>query len=145
MIKIINVGKTKEKYLKHGIDDFLDRIKHFHKIQYIEIKDKKNIEEEGKNILNKIKDEFVVVMDEKGNGCNSKIFAEFITKKCFEDTRQIAFIIGSAEGLSDKVKEKADLRLALSQMTFTHEMARLFLVEQIYRAFTILKGIKYHK
>ncbi|MBT4540140.1 23S rRNA (pseudouridine(1915)-N(3))-methyltransferase RlmH [Candidatus Woesearchaeota archaeon] len=145
MIRIITIGKTKEKYLKQGIDDFLTRLKPFHKVEYVELKDKKSIKQEGKDILKKIKDEFVVVMDERGNECNSKVFSEFIKKKCLEESGKLVFIIGSATGLSDEVKEKANLRLALSQMTYTHEMARLFLLEQIYRGFNIIKGTKYHK
>lgn len=145
MIRIITIGKTKEKYLKQGVEDFLTRLKPFHKIEYAELKDKKSIKLEGKDILKKITDGFVIVMDERGNECSSKVFAEFIKKKCLEESGKLVFIIGSAEGLSDEVKQKADLRIALSQMTFTHEMARLFLLEQIYRGFNIIKGTKYHK
>jgi 23S rRNA (pseudouridine1915-N3)-methyltransferase len=145
MIRIITIGKTKEKYIKDGIKDFLTRLKPFHKIDYVELKDKKNIEEEGKDIISKIKDEFVVVMDERGTECSSKVFAEFIKKKCLEESGKIMFVIGSAEGLSEKVKKKANLTIALSQMTYTHEMARLFLLEQVYRGFTIIKGKKYHR
>ena len=145
MISIITIGKVKEKYLKQGVDDFLIRLKPFHKIEYVELKDKKTVELEGKDILKKIKKGFVVALDEKGNECSSKVFAEFIKKKCLEEGSNLVLIIGSATGLSEEVKERADLKLALSQMTFTHEMARLFLLEQIYRGFNIIKGTKYHK
>ena len=145
MIRIITIGKTKETYLKEGINDFLTRLKPFHKIDYLELKDKKNIEEEGKDIISKLKNEFVVIMDEKGTECSSKVFAEFIKKKCLEESGNIVFVIGSAEGLSDEVKKIANLTIALSQMTFTHEMVRLFLLEQIYRGFCIIKGKKYHR
>ena len=145
MIRIITIGKIKESYLKQGVEDFLTRLKPFHKVEVLELKDKKTIELEGKDILKKIKDEFVIVMDELGQECRSIVLAELIKKKCLEESGKIVFIIGSSEGLSEKVKEKAHLKLALSQMTFTHEMARLFLLEQIYRGFSIIKGKKYHK
>lgn len=145
MIRILTVGKTKESYLRQGINDFLERISHFHKIEYVELKDKENLKEEAKDILGRIKDEFVVVLDEKGKECSSRIFAEFLKKKCLEEGRNVLFIIGSAEGLHEDVKERADLLLSMSQMTFTHEMCRLFLSEQIYRAFNIIKGTQYHR
>ncbi len=145
MIKIITIGKTKESYLKQGINDFIERISHFHKIDYVELKDRENLKEEAKEILGRIKDEFVVALDERGKECGSRLFAEFLKKKCIEEGRSILFIIGSAEGLHEDVKKRADLLLALSQMTFTHEMCRLFLAEQLYRAFNIIKGTKYHR
>ena len=145
MIRILTIGKTKESYLKQGVNDFLERISHYHKIEYVELKDKGSLKEEGKEILEKIKDEFVVVLDERGKECGSRLFAEFLKKKCIEEGRNILFVIGSASGLDEDVKKRADLLLSLSQMTFTHEMARLFLTEQIYRAFNIIKGTGYHK
>ncbi|MBT4823790.1 23S rRNA (pseudouridine(1915)-N(3))-methyltransferase RlmH [Candidatus Woesearchaeota archaeon] len=145
MIRIITIGKVKEPYLKKGIEDFLTRLKPLHKVEILELKDKKTIELEGKDIIKRIKDDFVVVMDEFGQECRSRVLAEFIKKKCLEESGKIAFIIGSADGLSEDVKKRADLTIALSQMTFTHEMAQLFLLEQVYRGFSIIKGKKYHR
>ncbi|MBS3122896.1 23S rRNA (pseudouridine(1915)-N(3))-methyltransferase RlmH [Candidatus Woesearchaeota archaeon] len=145
MIKIIVLGKTKEKYLKSGIDDFINRINHFHKIEYVVLKDRENINEEGKEILERIDDEFVIVLDVFGKDCSSRLFAELIKKECIEEGKKLVFILGSETGLSEDVKKKANLLLSLSKMTFTHEMARLILLEQIYRAFNIIKGTGYHK
>ena len=145
MIKIIVLGKTKERYLKSGIEDFLNRVNNFHKIEYIELKDRPNIEEEGKEILKRIDYEFVIVLDVFGKDCSSRLFGEVIKKESIEEGKKLVFIIGSETGLSEEVKKRANLLLSLSKMTFTHEMARLILLEQIYRAFNIIKGTGYHK
>jgi 23S rRNA (pseudouridine1915-N3)-methyltransferase len=139
-VKLICVGKIKEPYLKDGINHFLTRLKPFTKLEVIEIKNQGS-KKEGDSILEKLDDEFVVIMDEKGKEYTSREFA-FFFKGVDQD---ITFIIGGPYGLSSDVKDRADATISLSQMTFTREMARLFLLEQLYRVFTILKGKSYHK
>lgn len=141
MIKLILVGKTRERFLQDGISEFVKRIKRFHNLNIIEIKDS-GIEEEGEKILKALDDDYAVILDVNGNELSSEEFAVFIKKNL---DKKITFVVGGPEGLSNKVLDKADFTLSLSRMTLTHEMARLFLVEQIYRAFMIINGRGYHK
>lgn len=138
MIRLIAVGKVKEKYLKEGISDFLDRISHYTKIEVIEVKDQ-GVEKEGEKILDLIKG-FSIALVIEGKEMGSIEFS-----KVLKNQPTITFIIGGPEGLSRKVIEKANLKLSLSKMTFLHEMSQLILLEQIYRSHTILKGTSYHK
>ncbi len=144
-VKLVTIGKVKEPYLKEGCQEFEKRLQLFCKLDKISIKDQATVEKEADLIFEHIKDEFIIVLDEKGKQTTSKILAEFIKKKIIDENRNLCFIIGSANGLSDKVKQRADLLLSLSQMTFTHEMAQLFLLEQMYRAFMINSNREYHK
>ena len=139
-IKIICVGKLKEQYLKEGIENYLSKLKHYVDIQIVEIKDS-NIKQEGKDILSKISNERLIVLAIEGRQVDSIEFSNMIKNI----NKNVVFIIGGPEGISNEVKEKADFVLSLSKMTFMHEIARLVLLEQIYRAFTIIKGEKYHK
>ena len=149
MIKIICVGKIKDNHIAVGIDEYLTRLTKYTKIEIIELKDEKIAnnekevkQKEAKKILDCIKDnEFVIVLDEIGQDYTSKSFAKFIK----DNNQNLTFVIGGALGLDDKVRERANKIVCLSKMTFTHQMVRLFLVEQIYRAFTILNNEKYHK
>ncbi len=150
MIKLIFVGKTKEKFLKERISEFLKRLRSYAKVTVLEIPDS-DTEREGKKILALLgridyltgKDDYLIAMAIGGKEFSSEEFADFI--KGNYPARNISFVIGSQNGLSDKVLEKADKKISLSKMTFTHEMARLILIEQIYRAFTIIQGKSYHK
>ena len=142
MIRLIFVGKTKEKFLKEGILEFLKRMKNYAKVNVLEISDS-NTEKEGKRILALLKDDYLIAMAIEGKEFSSEEFADFIKENY--PTQNISFVIGSQNGLSDEVLEKANKKISLSKMTFTHEMARLILIEQIYRAFTILHGKSYHK
>lgn len=137
MIRVICVGKIKEKWIKAGVDEFLKRIKRFSKIEVIELKDS-DVEKEGEKILSLLKNQ-PVLLDEKGKRLSSKEFSQFIKYK------DIDFIIGSSNGTSNNLKDNIRDKISISDMTFTHEMARLFLIEQIYRGFTINKNIPYHK
>ena len=141
MIKLICVGKVKELYLREGINEFVKRLSAFTRFEIIEIKDSAH-EKEEKDILSKIKNEKVFLLDEKGKEYTSYEFSELIKKETYD--RDVIFIIGGPEGLSQELKRKYP-NIALSKMTFTHEMARLFFVDQLYRAFTIMKNMKYHK
>jgi 23S rRNA (pseudouridine1915-N3)-methyltransferase len=139
-IKLIVIGKVKEPWINQGIQEYLKRLNKLAKVELIVLKDK-GLKKEAKEILSKIDDEFVIVLGEEGKHLSSHELSQLVRKA----ERDMIFVIGSAEGLDNRVKERADLLLSLSDMTFTHEIARLLLVEQIYRAFTIIKNIKYHR
>ncbi|GBE56543.1 ribosomal RNA large subunit methyltransferase H [archaeon BMS3Bbin16] len=137
MIRIIAVGRLKDLGLRAGFDEYRKRLTGFTRLEVLELKN-------GKNPLDYIRPgELAVALDEKGENLTSHAFAEFIKKQ--ELAKNIVFILGGPSGLSPSVLEKADHRLSLSRMTFTSQLARLILIEQIYRAFTIIKGVKYHK
>lgn len=154
-IKIIALGKIKEKFLKDGIDEFIKRLNPYTSIEIlelnpIEIKDEnltqKVLEEEGEKILSLIKDDsYVITMEINGKELSSEGFAEKINEISISGTSELVFVIGSSCGLAPSVSSRADFKLSMSKMTFLHQFARLILVEQIYRAFKILKGEKYHK
>ncbi len=154
-IKIIALGKIKEKFLKDGIDEFLKRLTPYAfvkiiEIPAIEIKDKnltaKILEEEGQKILSYIKPQsFVITMEINGKMFSSEDFAAKIEELANNGTGEIIFVIGSSYGISPIVSNRANLKMGLSKMTFLHQFVRLILVEQIYRAFKIIKGETYHK
>jgi len=142
-IKILAVGKIKENYIFEGIEEYLKRMVK-RRIEIIEVKDstRKKEREEMLNKLEKLEGYLIIGLDEHGKEFTSAGFSEFMKKNLQLD---ICFIIGGPDGLDKKVLEKVDHTFALSQMTFTHEMVRLFLVEQLYRAFSIIEGKKYHR
>lgn len=154
-IKIIALGKIKEKFLKEGIDEFLKRLTPYASIEIIEIpaieiKDEnltnKVLEEEGQKILSHVKPQsFLITMEIKGKMFSSEEFAKKIEELTNNGTSEIIFVIGSSCGISPIVSERANLKMSMSKMTFLHQFARLILVEQIYRAFKIIKGETYHK
>lgn len=137
-IKIIAVGKIKKEYIKKGIMDYSKRIVHYIPFEIVEVK-----EEHLNRFIDA--DAFNVLLDEKGKALTSAAFALFIEKMMISSVKDIVFFVGGAEGFSDEFRKKADFILSLSKMTLPHEMARMVLVEQIYRAFTIIRGEKYHK
>ena len=149
MIKLICVGSIKEKYLKDAIDDYLTRIKKYTKIELIEVKDSK-IEEkalldEEKEILKHIKDkDYVITLEIDGNMKDSISFSNYLEKLEVE-YNNIVFIIGGSLGLSDKIKELSNYKLSFSKMTFPHQLFRLIILEQIYRAYKIKNNETYHK
>ena len=154
-VKIIALGKIKEKFLKDGIDEFLKRLTPYTSIEIaeltpVEIKDEiltqKALEEEGKKILSLIKDDsFVITMEISGKQLSSEEFAEKINDITMSGASELIFVIGSSCGLAPIVSKRANFKMSMSKMTFLHQFARLILIEQIYRAFKILKGEKYHK
>jgi len=154
-IKIIALGKIKEKYLKSGIDEFLKRLTPYASVSVvelnpIEIKDEnlkdKILIEEGEKSLSKIKPlDFVITMEIEGKQFSSEDFAQKIKDLTNSGTQEIVFVIGSSCGIGKNVSARANLKMSMSKMTFLHEFARLILIEQIYRAFKIIKGEKYHK
>ena len=154
-IKIIALGKVNEPYLKAGVDEFLKRIAPYCTIDVVEIKPveikdenlvKRCLDFEGEKILAHIKpSSFVITMEISGKTLSSEDFAEQINAIANSGTNELVFVIGSSNGISEKVSARADYKLSLSKMTFLHNFARLILVEQIYRAFKIIKGETYHK
>lgn len=154
-IKIIALGKIKEKFLKDGIDEFLKRLTPYASVDIIElspieIRDEnliqKALEQEGEKILANIKnDSFVITMEILGKQLSSEDFAQKINEILMSGISELVFVIGSSCGLSPIVSNRANFKLSFSKMTFLHQFARLLLVEQIYRAFKILKGETYHK
>lgn len=144
MIKIICVGKLKEKYLKDGINDYLTRISKYKKIELIEIKDS-NILEEQEEILKYINSkDYIISLCIEGETLSSIELANKIDK-VFINYPNITFIIGGSDGLGNKIKEKSNYKLSFSKMTFPHGLFRLILLEQIYRGFKILNNETYHK
>ena len=154
-IKIIALGKIKEKFLKDGIEEFLKWLAPYCTIQIlelpaIEIRDEnlkdRVLREEGEKILGQIKpNSYVITLEIQGKQLSSEDFAEKINEVNISGVSELVFIIGSSCGLSKEVSKRADFKLSLSEMTFLHQFARLLLIEQIYRAFKILNGETYHK
>lgn len=145
MIKILCVGKIKEKYLQDLINDYLNRINKYYKIEIIELKENIDIEKENKNILEHIKsNEFNIALDIKGEKYTSDKFA-YLVEKTFLINSNITFIIGGSLGLNDIVKNKCDKIISFSDFTFPHGLFRGILLEQIYRSFKIINNETYHK
>ena len=157
-IHIISVGKIKEKYLKLGIEEFSKRLSSYCKLSIIELPDEqapehlseKELEQiknrEGEKILSKVKqDDYVIALDVKGSAMSSEQFAQSLAQISFSGKNQINFIIGGSNGLSEGVLKRADFKLSFSKMTFPHQLMRLILLEQIYRAFKIQRNEPYHK
>lgn len=153
-IKIIALGKIKEKFLKDGIDEFLKRLTPYAAVEIVELSPieirndqiEKALDEEGEKILSHIKeDSYVITLEIQGKELSSEDFAHKINEITISGKSELVFVIGSSCGISPIVSQRADFKLSLSKMTFLHQFARLLLVEQIYRAFKILKGETYHK
>ena len=145
MIKILCVGKIKEKYLDDLINDYLKRISKYHKIAIVEIKDNPNHEKELIALKEKIKlTDYNIVLDIKGKEVTSVTFAEKLDK-CLMNYGNITFIIGPSLGLDEEIKTLANECLSFSSLTFPHGLFRGLLLEQIYRAFKILNNESYHK
>lgn len=154
-IKIIALGKIKEKFLKDGIDEFLKRLTPYASVeivelQPVEIRDEnlteKALLQEGEKILSLIKnDAFVITLEIGGKQLSSEEFAQKINGISTSGVSELVFVIGSSCGLAATVSNRANFKLSMSKMTFLHQFARLLLVEQIYRAFKILKNETYHK
>ncbi len=147
--RFIWVGKTKDENYRALQGEYLRRLSHFVKCEIVEVRDGRLGEgkiDEGKRILEKLnQNSFVCLLDVVGKSITSPELAGEIEKWQNAGTKEISFIIGGADGISRQVAEKADAVLSLSFLTLTHEMARVVLVEQLYRAFTIIKGFPYQK
>ena len=153
-IEILAIGKTKQKYVLAGLEDYFARLKRYVPVVLNEIPDIKNAgkiseqqqkEEEGKLFLSRIQpSDHVVLLDERGKQYTSRKFADKIQTVMLSGKKRLLFLVGGPYGFSKDVYERGNEKLSLSEMTFNHEMVRLFFVEQIYRAMTILRGEPYH-
>lgn len=157
-IRIYAIGKIKETYLKNGIEEYLGRIKPYSQIEIVEVNDepiadnphhsdiKKAIDIEGKRILKLLKtNEYLIGLDLNKKELNSPQFADYLNEKFVLGGSNISFVIGGSYGLSDELKNRCNDSISLSKMTFLHQMTRLILLEQIYRAFKINRNETYHK
>jgi 23S rRNA (pseudouridine1915-N3)-methyltransferase len=144
--KFVWIGKTKDKNWRALQEDYGARLSHFVKFEIAELRDEANKETEGKRILENLNQTaFVVLLDVEGRSISSHELAETIEKWQNRGLKEVAFVIGGAEGVASGVVERADFKLSLSVLTLTHEMARVVLLEQLYRAYTIIKGFPYQK
>lgn len=157
-IKIVTVGKLKEKYLKDGIAEYSKRISRFAKLEMIELADEKTpdkaseienqkiLETEGTRILSKVGErDFVLVLAIEGKTFSSEEFSKQLEQASIKGYSTLTFIIGGSLGLAPSVKNRANLSVSFGRLTLPHQLMRLVLVEQIYRAFTIQQGSPYHK
>lgn len=153
-VQLIVIGKTVEKYLIQGENEYIKRLKHYVKTEIKLIPDLKNTknlsedqqkQKEGELILNHISQtDFVVLLDENGKQYSSIDFSAFIEKKMLTGLKNLVFVVGGPYGFSDEIYKRANTKISLSKMTFSHQMVRLIFLEQLYRAMTIIRGEPYH-
>lgn len=153
-IKMLAIGKTDDGSLQGLIDTYVKRLGHYNRFELEiipDLKNTKNLEveqqkiKEGKIILGKVSaSDYLVLLDENGKQYSSEAFSEYIQKRLNSGLKQLIFVIGGPYGFSEEVYQRAQSKVSLSKMTFSHQMVRLFFVEQVYRAFTILKNEPYH-
>ncbi|RKR80224.1 23S rRNA (pseudouridine1915-N3)-methyltransferase [Mucilaginibacter gracilis] len=153
-ITLLTVGKTEDAYLKDGIEKYLKRLKHYIKFEVIDLPELKNTKaltqeqqkaKEAELLFKNISaTDYVMLLDEGGLQHTSVQFADLLNKKMIASVSNLVFIIGGPYGFDGSIYKRANDKLSLSKMTFSHQMVRLFFVEQVYRAFTILKGEPYH-
>lgn len=157
-ITIMTVGKIKEKYFREAIEEYKKRLSRYCKLNIIEVKDEPTpdnpsdrekaavLEKEGARIVEKLpKNAYIVALCIEGKMQTSEELADFLQKTATEGYSDIVFIIGGSMGLWEEIKNRADLRISFSKMTFPHQLMRVILLEQIYRGFNISEGGKYHK
>ena len=152
-ITFLVIGKTEDDYLKQGIDKYIKRLKHYTRLEVIELPELKNTKaltqeqqktKEAELLFKKINvNDYVILLDERGSEFSSKQFSAYIEKRGHA-AADLIFIVGGPYGFDPSVYNRANDKLSLSRMTFSHQMIRLFFVEQLYRAYTILKGEPYH-
>ena len=153
-IELIAIGRTQSKYLTQGIDNYCQRITHYIPFSLTVLPDLKSTkslsdeqqkQREGQMLLAAFQpSDAVILLDERGKELTSREFATFIDRKMVSGLKRLVFVIGGPYGFSQEVYARADGKLSLSRMTFSHEMVRLFFTEQIYRAMTIMRGEPYH-
>ena len=150
-LRLLWVGKTQEEWLKNGIEEYRRRIGRYFPLEISEVREEKGAEAETMRLKEGVrlekalaKGSQLVLMDERGEELTSPQFADFIGRYRDSGTQQLAFAIGGAYGFSESIRSLAHRSIALSRMTFTHQMVRLFLIEQIYRGCTILNNEQYH-
>lgn len=150
---LLQIGKTRESWLKEGVMDYQNRLSHYCGFNEITLPDLRNIsgttatgikKREGELYLKKIrKEDYIILLDESGKIFTSEEFAAFI-QKLMNSGRNIVWLIGGAYGFSEEVYARADEKISLSRLTFSHQMVRLIFAEQLYRGMTIIKGEPYH-
>ncbi|WP_149912572.1 23S rRNA (pseudouridine(1915)-N(3))-methyltransferase RlmH [Sphingobacterium cavernae] len=153
-ITLVCIGKTDDKYIQEGIDKYNKRLKHYITFNIVVLPDVKNVKnlsqsqqkEKEAELFNKHiqNTDYVVLLDERGKEYSSIEFSCFLEKKMIASVQHIVFLVGGPYGFSEEIKQRANSLVSLSKMTFSHQMVRLFFVEQIYRAYTIMKGEPYH-
>ena len=156
-IRIVAVGKLKEKYLREGVAEYEKRLAPFASVELLETREEymaenpseaqrqQTLAKEGERLLRLVPERsFLIVLDVKGKLLSSEALAKELALRALQGQSDLTFLIGGAFGLSPAVRDRADLRISFSPMTFTHQMVRLLLYEQIYRAFKINRGEKYH-
>ncbi len=153
-VTLLQIDKTTEVYLNEGINIYVTRLKNYTSLDITTINvpktvrmrpEKEQKSEECKLIQKTIKDnDFVVLLDEAGKNLDSVEFSKFLSQKIMQNVKNLVFIIGGPYGFDEWLYNRANYKLSLSKMTFSHQMVRLFFVEQLYRAYTISKGEKYH-
>jgi 23S rRNA (pseudouridine1915-N3)-methyltransferase len=153
-IELWSVGKTHEPYVKAGVEDFTKRISNYFKVEWVIIAPPKNAgmmsetdlkRKEGEAILERLeKDDYLVVLDERGKQLSSEGLSEFIQGRANAAVKKVVFLIGGAFGVDEAVMKRAGLSWSLSKLVFPHQLVRLILAEQVYRACTILRNEKYH-
>lgn len=157
-IKILCIGKLKENYLRDAQKEYEKRLSRFCKLEILELpeyklkenaspkEEEKGREEEGNTILSKIKqNDTVIIMDLKGKEYTSEQYADYIEKLGVEGKSSLVFVIGGSTGIAEKVKQRGDIKICFSKMTFPHQLFRIMLLEQTYRAFKIINNETYHK
>jgi 23S rRNA (pseudouridine1915-N3)-methyltransferase len=153
-LRFVWIGKTKRLPIRELVREYLERVTRFAPVEVAELRDRNEVgsdprailEKEGADILTRTtSDPFVVVLDERGRQVDSIMLAELIEKHRLAGTKQMTFVLGGHGGISDVVRNRADFVLSLSRMTLTHELARVVLIEQVYRAFTIIHDLPYQK
>lgn len=153
-ITLLSIGKTTDSYLLEGINKYLQRIKHYVVFKTVELPELKNTkslsQEQQKNkeatliLKNVSSTDHLILLDERGQELSSVNFSALLNKKMVGGVQHLVFVIGGPYGFDPHIYNRADYQISLSKMTFSHQMVRLFFVEQLYRAYTILKGEPYH-
>ncbi|MGI5862513.1 MAG: 23S rRNA (pseudouridine(1915)-N(3))-methyltransferase RlmH [Myxococcales bacterium] len=151
-VRLISVGKDRSGLFEPGVREYASRLAHYCRFELVELPEARKakdpaqaIEEEGRTILGRLKPgEFLVALDERGKALGSADFAKLLGRLQTQG-QDVAFCVGGAEGLSEAVRARANLVLSLSAMTLPHRLARLVIAEQLYRAFTLLRGEPYHR
>ena len=149
MIKVICVGKIKEKFYEGAINEYMKRLSRYTKIEILEIIDEANEEKalkiEGEKILNHIRDnDYVITLEIEGVKVSSLELAKLLNKTLV-NTSNLVFVIGGSLGISDEVKNRSNFKLSFSELTFPHQLFRVILLEQLYRSFKIINNESYHK
>ncbi|MEX2595508.1 MAG: 23S rRNA (pseudouridine(1915)-N(3))-methyltransferase RlmH [Salibacteraceae bacterium] len=153
-IRIISIGKTNIAFVKEGLDEYLNRLKHYTKLSWEELPDYKNIERKNQDLLKEKEgalllkaihpNDILFLLDDKGKQKTSEQLAHWIEHHQLYEQNDLVLVIGGAYGFSKSIEERARGKISLSKLTFNHQMVRLILAEQLYRAFSIIKGEPYH-